>query len=82
MPHTIRPLFAAALGLACSLAAAQTYPTKLVRIVVPCAVGGAEMTFEGIATSRFYVFPHPQIRKDIQTRMEDILELRNPTRTV
>jgi len=30
---------------------------------------------------RFYIFPHPKIRKDIQTRMEDILELRNPTRT-
>jgi NAD(P)-dependent dehydrogenase (short-subunit alcohol dehydrogenase family) len=42
----------------------------------------AEMTFEAIAASRFYVFPHPKIRKDIQTRMEDILELRNPTRTV
>lgn len=30
MRHTIRLLFAAALGLAFSLAAAQTYPTKLV----------------------------------------------------
>jgi len=86
MRHTIRLLFAAALRLACSLAAAQTYSTKLVRIVVPFAVGGAadgvEMTFEAIATSRFYVFPHPKIRKNIQTRVEDILELRNPTRTV
>jgi NAD(P)-dependent dehydrogenase (short-subunit alcohol dehydrogenase family) len=41
----------------------------------------AEMTFEGIANDRFYIFPHPKIRKDIQTRMEDILALRNPTRT-
>ena len=41
----------------------------------------AAMTFEGIATDRFYIFPHPKIRRDIQTRMEDILELRNPTRT-
>lgn len=42
----------------------------------------AAMTFEGIANDRFYIFPHPKIRRDIQTRMEDILELRNPTRTV
>ena len=41
----------------------------------------AAMTFDAIAEDRFYVFPHPKIRKDIQTRMEDILELRNPTRT-
>jgi NAD(P)-dependent dehydrogenase (short-subunit alcohol dehydrogenase family) len=41
----------------------------------------AGMTFEGIANDRFYIFPHPKIRRDIQTRMEDILELRNPTRT-
>ena len=36
---------------------------------------------EGIANDQFYIFPHPKIRKDIQTRMEDILALRNPTRT-
>ena len=41
----------------------------------------ADMTFEGIANDRFYIFPHPKIRRDIQTRMEDIIELRNPTRT-
>ncbi len=41
----------------------------------------AQMTFEGIAGGQFYIFPHPKIRKDIQTRMEDILALRNPTRT-
>jgi NAD(P)-dependent dehydrogenase (short-subunit alcohol dehydrogenase family) len=41
----------------------------------------ADMTFDSIAGDHFYIFPHPKIRKDIQTRMEDILELRNPTRT-
>ena len=41
----------------------------------------AAMTFDAIVSDRFYIFPHPKIRKDIQTRMEDILELRNPTRT-
>jgi NAD(P)-dependent dehydrogenase (short-subunit alcohol dehydrogenase family) len=41
----------------------------------------AAMTFDAIADERFYIFPHPKIRNDIRTRMEDILELRNPTRT-
>jgi NAD(P)-dependent dehydrogenase (short-subunit alcohol dehydrogenase family) len=41
----------------------------------------AAMTFDAIANERFYIFPHPKIRNDIRTRMEDILELRNPTRT-
>jgi len=41
----------------------------------------AAMTFDGIANDQFYIFPHPKIRRDIGTRMEDILELRNPTRT-
>jgi len=41
----------------------------------------AAMTFDAIAADRFYIFPHPKIRNDIRTRMEDILELRNPTRT-
>jgi NAD(P)-dependent dehydrogenase (short-subunit alcohol dehydrogenase family) len=45
------------------------------------AAGVADMTFEAIANDRFYIFPHPKIRNDIRTRMEDILELRNPTRT-
>ena len=41
----------------------------------------AQMTFEGITNDQFYIFPHPKIRQDIQTRMQDILALRNPTRT-
>jgi NAD(P)-dependent dehydrogenase (short-subunit alcohol dehydrogenase family) len=45
------------------------------------AVDVADMTFEAIAAGRFYIFPHPKIARDIRTRMEDILALRNPTRT-
>jgi NAD(P)-dependent dehydrogenase (short-subunit alcohol dehydrogenase family) len=41
----------------------------------------ADLTFAGIVNDQFYIFPHPKIRNDIQTRMEDILALRNPTRT-
>ena len=41
----------------------------------------AGMTFDAVCNDRFYIFPHPKIRNDIRTRMEDILELRKPTRT-
>lgn len=41
----------------------------------------AALAFEGIAKDQFYIFPHPKTRRDVQTRMEDILALRNPTRT-
>ena len=41
----------------------------------------AEMVFDGIADERFYILTHPQIKAAIQTRMEDILQERNPTDT-
>ena len=41
----------------------------------------AALTFQCIAEEKFYVLPHPRILKDVGTRMQDILELRNPTRT-
>lgn len=41
----------------------------------------ATLTFTGVREGRFYLLPHPRILKDVGTRMQDILELRNPTRT-
>lgn len=41
----------------------------------------ADLTFEAIREGRFYIFPHPKILRDVRTRMEDVLALRNPTRT-
>ncbi len=41
----------------------------------------AALTFQCITEEKFYVLPHPRILKDVGTRMQDILELRNPTRT-
>ncbi|GHO99399.1 short-chain dehydrogenase [Reticulibacter mediterranei] len=38
----------------------------------------AEMVFEAIREERFYIYP-PEFKRGIQTRMEDILQLRNPT---
>ncbi len=39
----------------------------------------AECVFDAIRAERFYVLPHPEWKDQIRTRMEDILEERNPT---
>lgn len=39
----------------------------------------AQMVFDAIATNRFYIFSHPQSLGAVQTRMEDVLQIRNPS---
>ncbi len=39
----------------------------------------AQMVFDAIAANRFYVYSHPKALKSVQTRMEDIVQGRNPT---
>lgn len=39
----------------------------------------ANEVFSAVAESRFYVIPHRKINNAIQLRMDDILQLRNPT---
>jgi NAD(P)-dependent dehydrogenase (short-subunit alcohol dehydrogenase family) len=41
----------------------------------------ADAVLDGIMQDRFYILTHPRIKSAIQTRMEDILEQRNPTDT-
>jgi len=39
----------------------------------------ADGVFQAIRAERFYIFPHPEGKDWIRTRMEDILQERNPT---
>ena len=39
----------------------------------------AAMVFDAVAANRFYIYSHPKAIKSVQTRMEDILQARNPT---
>jgi NAD(P)-dependent dehydrogenase (short-subunit alcohol dehydrogenase family) len=39
----------------------------------------AEFVFDAMRARRFYVFSHPHALRNVQTRMEDILQIRNPT---
>ena len=39
----------------------------------------AQMVFDAIAANRFYIYSHPKAIGSVQTRMEDVLQARNPT---
>lgn len=39
----------------------------------------AQMVFDAIAANRFYIYSHPKSIGSVQTRLEDVLQARNPT---
>jgi NAD(P)-dependent dehydrogenase (short-subunit alcohol dehydrogenase family) len=39
----------------------------------------AQKVFDAVATNQFYIYSHPQSIGSVQTRLEDILQARNPT---
>jgi NAD(P)-dependent dehydrogenase (short-subunit alcohol dehydrogenase family) len=39
----------------------------------------AQKVFDAVAANRFYIYSHPKALKSVQTRMEDIVQARNPT---
>jgi short-subunit dehydrogenase len=43
------------------------------------AAGFAESAFQAIRDGRFYVFSHPHALGNVETRMKDIVEMRNPS---
>ncbi len=39
----------------------------------------AQMVFDAVAANQFYIYSHPKAIKSVQTRLEDIVQTRNPT---
>jgi short-subunit dehydrogenase len=39
----------------------------------------AQMVFDAIAANQFYIYSHPKSIGSVQTRLEDVLQARNPT---
>lgn len=39
----------------------------------------AQKVFDAVASSQFYIYSHPRALGSVQTRMEDVLQARNPT---
>jgi short-subunit dehydrogenase len=58
---------------------AQAMTQKAVTSGKVSAADVAALVFEGLRERRFYLYSHPQALGMVQTRMEDILQARNPT---
>ncbi|MES2941346.1 MAG: hypothetical protein V4772_00595, partial [Pseudomonadota bacterium] len=43
------------------------------------AANVAQLVFDAIVSNQFYIYSHPKAIKSVQTRLEDILQARNPT---
>ena len=39
----------------------------------------AQLVFDAVASNQFYIYSHPRAIKSVQTRLEDIVQIRNPT---
>jgi hypothetical protein len=39
----------------------------------------AQKVFDALAANQFYIYSHPKAIGSVQTRLEDILQARNPT---
>ena len=39
----------------------------------------AQLVFDAVANNQFYIYSHPKAIKSVQTRLEDIVQIRNPT---
>jgi NAD(P)-dependent dehydrogenase (short-subunit alcohol dehydrogenase family) len=59
--------------------AAQAMSDKAVSSGKVSAQQVAEWTFEAIRNDKFYIFSHPGALGNVQTRMEDIVQQRNPS---
>ena len=58
---------------------AQAMTQKAVTSGKVSAADVAELVFKGMRERQFYLYSHPQALGMVQTRMEDILQARNPT---
>ncbi len=77
--HRNRPAEVAAAKPTKSQLIGQAMSAKAVSSGKVSAADVARMVFEAMDESRFYVFSHPQALASVQTRLEDVMQLRNPT---
>jgi NAD(P)-dependent dehydrogenase (short-subunit alcohol dehydrogenase family) len=57
----------------------QAMTSKAVNSGKVSAADVAALVFEAVAANRFYIYSHPKAIRSVQTRMEDIMQARNPT---
>ena len=57
----------------------QAMSVKAVESGKISAADVAQMVFDAVAANQFYIYSHPKAIKSVQTRLEDIVQTRNPT---
>jgi NAD(P)-dependent dehydrogenase (short-subunit alcohol dehydrogenase family) len=58
---------------------AQAMSTKAVTSGKVTAADTAQLVFDAVEAGRFYIYTHPQALGMVQTRLEDVVQGRNPT---
>lgn len=58
---------------------AQAMSTKAVTSGKITAADTAKLVFDAIEAGQFYIYTHPQALAMVQTRLEDVMQARNPT---
>ncbi|WP_347485544.1 SDR family oxidoreductase [Vandammella animalimorsus] len=74
-----RPQALAGQALTASQRVGQAMGKKAVQSGKVSAADVAQMVFDAIAQDRFYIYSHPQALGPVQTRLEDIMQQRNPS---
>ena len=57
----------------------QAMSNKAVSSGKVSAADVAQMVFDAVSSNQFYIYSHPKAIKSVQTRLEDIVQTRNPT---
>jgi len=57
----------------------QAMSEKAVESGKVSAADVAQMVFDAVTANQFYIYSHPKAIRSVQTRMEDIMQARNPT---
>ena len=57
----------------------QAMSSKAVSSGKVSAADVAQLVFDAVAANQFYIYSHPRAIKSVQTRLEDIVQTRNPT---
>lgn len=57
----------------------QAMTSKAVDSGKVSAADVAQLVFDAVSANRFYIYSHPKAIQSVQTRLEDVLQARNPT---
>lgn len=77
--HRNRPADAADVPLTQSQRIGQAMSDKAVGSGKVSAAEVAQMVFDAVAARQFYIYSHPKTIGSVQTRLEDIMQIRNPS---